>query len=124
MKSGRRVSGGRRGSRERPTVRARSSAEDDVIEVGRAGGAVDLDGGHTEPVAPSQSAGAGGAGGGPAVDDGFGDAFGDASPVAGAPRVADMEGDLGVIERKVVEWTCGTCERKCIPVREESRCLW
>ncbi|GMF12013.1 unnamed protein product [Phytophthora lilii] len=26
--------------------------------------------------------------------------------------------------KKVIQWQCDTCERECIPVREESRCLW
>lgn len=27
-------------------------------------------------------------------------------------------------EKLVVKWSCTTCNRECIPVREESRCLW
>lgn len=30
---------------------------------------------------------------------------------------------LGTVERKVVQWTCNHCDKECIPVREESRCL-
>ncbi|GMF34148.1 unnamed protein product [Phytophthora fragariaefolia] len=26
--------------------------------------------------------------------------------------------------KTVIQWTCDTCKRECIPVREESRCLW
>ncbi|KAF0699236.1 Aste57867_10201 [Aphanomyces stellatus] len=27
-------------------------------------------------------------------------------------------------QKLVVKWTCSTCDRECIPVRDESRCLW
>ncbi|KAJ8535083.1 hypothetical protein ON010_g13654 [Phytophthora cinnamomi] len=26
--------------------------------------------------------------------------------------------------KTVIQWSCDTCKRECIPVREESRCLW
>lgn len=28
------------------------------------------------------------------------------------------------LKKLVVKWTCRTCKRECIPIREESRCLW
>lgn len=28
------------------------------------------------------------------------------------------------LTKLVVKWSCGVCKRECIPIREESRCLW
>lgn len=28
------------------------------------------------------------------------------------------------LTKLVVKWSCTTCKRECIPIREESRCLW
>jgi hypothetical protein len=29
-----------------------------------------------------------------------------------------------VIKKLVIKWSCTRCQRECIPIREESRCLW
>lgn len=29
-----------------------------------------------------------------------------------------------VVSKTLIKWSCRTCQRECIPVREESRCLW
>lgn len=29
-----------------------------------------------------------------------------------------------VLTKTLIKWSCRTCQRECIPIREESRCLW
>lgn len=44
------------------------------------------------------------------------------APELAAARAADHS--RPPLKRLVVKWSCTACKRECIPVREESRCLW
>ena len=43
---------------------------------------------------------------------------------AGAPRTAGDDVVIKQVVKSVVEWGCSVCKRECIPVRDESRCMW
>jgi hypothetical protein len=54
----------------------------------------------------------------PASSSSSGDAEGTETPLHhphGGPRV---------LSKTLIKWSCLTCQRECIPIREESRCLW
>lgn len=57
------------------------------------------------------------------------------APTPAAPASARIQADLAVVPppptrkpqprtKTLIRWSCKTCQRECIPIREESRCLW
>lgn len=45
---------------------------------------------------------------------------GNAGPVGAQQGAVDIK----QVTKPVVEWGCTVCKRECIPVRDESRCMW
>mmetsp|Transcript_15178 Transcript_15178/g.52740 ORF Transcript_15178/g.52740 Transcript_15178/m.52740 type:complete len:284 (-) Transcript_15178:94-945(-) len=139
IKSERRVGGGDEGGEGGPRRRGSGRRDSREAEVGRdgtggAGAGVTSDSSGTAGGASSERSGGGGAGGssggagggaggGRVVGAPGGGEEGGSAPAAARDSVSLPEGELKVIEKRVVEWRCGTCDRTCIPVREESRCL-
>lgn len=54
----------------------------------------------------------------PASSSSSGDAEGTETPLH------HPHGAARVLSKTVIKWSCLTCQRECIPIREESRCLW
>jgi len=42
------------------------------------------------------------------------------------PSMPHLREDVKItqVTKQVVEWGCSVCKKQCIPVREESRCIW